>query len=344
MIVFRVDANGSISAGHVMRCLAIAEEASGRGIDCLFVSADEGALPFVSDRGFRCEVLGTDWRDIEFEIPSFAQMLRSLPDPVVVVDTYQANERYMRRLSTCARMGYLGTKIVPGVDFLINYSLNANRSTYDALVAFKGVKLMVGPTYSPLRRAFSQGPIRVSEQVRSILVTTGNTDPIGVTGAIVGTLEPIAREEGVLLKVVVGPMFDQDWEWFERIVGNSSIEICRDVKDMAALMRSVDLAVSACGTTLYELGACGVPTVGFSLSLEQDSGGEAAALGSQGCIEYAGRAYREKSECVANVGKLVKRLIDDRQRRKGLSLAFHTLVDGHGCERICDELQKIRWL
>lgn len=57
MIVFRVDANGSISAGHVMRCLAIAEEASGRGIDCLFVSADEGALPFVSDRGFRCEVL-----------------------------------------------------------------------------------------------------------------------------------------------------------------------------------------------------------------------------------------------------------------------------------------------
>ncbi|WP_165055153.1 MULTISPECIES: PseG/SpsG family protein [unclassified Adlercreutzia] len=344
MIVFRADANEVISAGHVMRCLAIAEAASDRGVECIFVSADDRASAFASAEGFRCKVLGTDWRDVMSEVPAFGRVLDSVPNPLVIVDTYQANERYVRELAPFARVGYLGTKVVPGVDFLVNYSLSARRSTYDALPSFDRAKLMIGPMFAPLGSGFSRGCIRVSERVRSILLTTGNTDPVGVMEPIVRKLAPMACDEGFSIKAVVGPLFDRQRVGLEESACGLPIEFCRDVKDMGSLMRSVDLAVSACGTTLYELAACGVPTVGFSLSPEQDSGGEAAALGERGLIEYAGRAYEDRERCAATVGELVNSLVGDRRRRAELSSSFHGLVDGRGCERICDEFQREGWL
>ena len=74
MLVFRVDANDSISAGHVRRCLAIANTWRSKGGECFFVSADDGASPFIESEGFPLEVLESDWTDLESELPAVRRL------------------------------------------------------------------------------------------------------------------------------------------------------------------------------------------------------------------------------------------------------------------------------
>lgn len=49
MLIFRADGNPDIGAGHVMRCLSIADAADE---PCLFVAADENFSAAITGRGF----------------------------------------------------------------------------------------------------------------------------------------------------------------------------------------------------------------------------------------------------------------------------------------------------
>ena len=342
VLVLRVDANAAISAGHSKRCLAIAREWRRRGGRCLFVCADQGTVPFVDAEGFEHAVLGTDWKNLDEEIPLMSGVLATYNQPLLLIDTYQVTPTYVKALAPLAVAGYLGTKRIPTDDlrFLINYSVAADKADYKHANA--GCMLLMGPSYAPLREEFHvRSESSRDGKFKSILLTTGNTDAPGMVPALIEELAPRLASAGILLKVVVGPMFVRRDLLLEKWFRHPVVELLDGVSDMAALMRSCDLAISACGTTLYELAACGVPTVGFSLVPEQDAGGETEVLNRLGVIEYAGRAYEDRRMCVAAVCNAVARLMDDAPRRALLAHMFHALVDGRGCARICDELERL---
>ena len=77
MIYIRGDGNARIGAGHLMRCMTIAEELArlqgGREKIC-FVCADEDSGALVRENGFRSYVLGTDYRDMESELPLWREL------------------------------------------------------------------------------------------------------------------------------------------------------------------------------------------------------------------------------------------------------------------------------
>ena len=76
MVIIRADGNARIGAGHLMRCIAIAEELvllEGRRA-VIFLCADEPSGDMADEHGFRSYVLGTDYQDMESELPMWRKL------------------------------------------------------------------------------------------------------------------------------------------------------------------------------------------------------------------------------------------------------------------------------
>ena len=116
---------------------------------------------------------------------------------------------------------------------------------------------------------------------------------------------------------------------------NSWITLWENVNNMGELMRDSYLAVSAGGTTLYELCACKVPTISFSFADNQE--GFTEEMGEQGILFYAGDARKEESLIEIIYNKLEDLWMDEKlcgQFRENMG----RLVDGKGVERIVDKV------
>ena len=97
-----------------------------------------------------------------------------------------------------------------------------------------------------------------------------------------------------------------------------------------------DVAVSAGGTTLYELCACGTPTITYSCADNQLN--NVLQFQEDGLMAYAGDI--RNTNIFKKTEALLKRLDDSYQLRKECSEKMQGLVDGNGSIRIAEELIK----
>ena len=66
-IGIRADGNAQIGMGHLMRCMSIAKALEKQGVECLFLTTGSQAGLFLAERGFACQVLGTEGEDLQAE-------------------------------------------------------------------------------------------------------------------------------------------------------------------------------------------------------------------------------------------------------------------------------------
>lgn len=100
-------------------------------------------------------------------------------------------------------------------------------------------------------------------------------------------------------------------------------------------MLCCESAVSAGGTTLFELCASGIPTVCFSFADNQQ--GFAQEMGIRNIMLYAGDA-RENRNIERRLCRQLIKFVNDGFMRRQYSDRMMSIVDGHGCERIADFL------
>lgn len=338
MIFFRVDANDEIAFGHVMRSLSLADAFRAAGESVRLIAADNNAREVIEERGFALDVLGTDWHNLDNEVDSVRELLIGAGQPLVVVDTYCITRSYVESLSDVARVCYLGSK--PGylgpLTALVNYSTDIDEPTYHSLYEHEGTKLLLGPAYAPLRSEFQDRDVCLRREVKHCLVTTGSTDPKNMVGALLesGLRDP--RLSALVFDVVVGPRFAYHDVLLERFGDNRRVTLHEGVKSMSALMNACDAALSANGTTVYELAAMGLPAVTFAMVEEQEA--SAMTLASLGAFRYAGLSYYNREAVTeAAIGHLAA-LVADFDARETLARTAHRLIDGNGCARIVHEL------
>ena len=109
---------------------------------------------------------------------------------------------------------------------------------------------------------------------------------------------------------------------------------------MSEIMRECDVAVSAAGSTLYELCACGVPTVTYVFADNQINGAD--EFSRLGLMINAGDIRETNYECDSILYSL-RKMIEDSEIRTSISYKMKSVVDGNGAERIIKYLYSINW-
>lgn len=338
MFYFRADGNTKIGAGHLMRCLTIAEQlarllAAGR-TDICFVCADGQSAELVRRHDFEALVLGTDYRDMESELPVWEQLLRGKAVRGILVDSYYVTDGYLKELGGYGAVILLedsGKRAYP-VHTLINYNAPADPEKYRELYDGTGTRLLIGSLYAPIREQFSGKSCGVSKEVREVLITTGGGDEDNIAGQILSTLY---REE-LQFHLVVGQFNPFYEELQKRETACTNIRLHSGVTDMAGLMSRADIAITAGGSTIYELAALGIPFLCFSYAENQEALTE--YIGRTGTAGFAGAYHRKPSETLEALGGLFESLVRDVTLRQTYHDRELMLVDGKGAGRLAKEI------
>ena len=333
MILIRADANEHIGAGHVTRCLSVARALRARGAEVRFVTADHRADRLIEGQGFSALCLHTDWRDKDGETETLLRAIAPLSPSLVLADSYTVTPRYFAALRRAAPAAYLDDLCRDdcAADIIINYNIYARESDY-AAAKKAGARLLLTPRYAPLREEFRDlPPLPVNGTAGNVFVSAGGADPERVTEKMLAELCP-AFPEATFHFVIGGlnPRLDA----IRKAAGDNVVLHVNEAR-MAALMRSCDAAVAAAGVTLYELCACGLPTVVYTLADNQLAA--AAEFDRRGLMRSAGDC-RNDPGFIARLQKELAALTADRAERARLSQATQALADGRGADRIAEEL------
>ncbi len=338
MILFRADGNEKIGLGHIMRCLSIAQALRDSGAEARFVAADHRCEPIITQKGFECIVLNTDYSDMESEFSAFERVIEELKPEIIVIDSYYVTENYLKSIGKQAKTVYIDDVLAFAypVDILINYNVFSSQTDYDELYkrAEEKPRFVLGTDYVPLRKEFSDCAYRKPERVKNILVSTGGADTRHIAVKLLEYLNDNPEKlSDYCLKFIVGSV-NRDIERIKELSDNlPNIELMIDVKNMKELMCGCDLAVSAAGSTLYELCVCSVPTITYVIADNQLQA--ARAFEQKGLMVNVGD-LRDKE----NVGEVlynsIKELIDSGKKRESMVKSAYELINKDGSNKIAN--------
>lgn len=328
MIYIRADMNEQIATGHIMRCLSIADALRGLGEPVRFILADEQAVSLLKQRGYDAIVLHTQWNCMEEELSVLSQVIRNEHIDKLLIDSYQVTQRYLAELSKLVTTFYIDdlNLFEYPVDAVIcyanywkkfQYKINDKRATY-----------LLGMKYVPLKQAFWNCEAKIiSEKADNLLILTGGSDPFNVTEQI---LDSIDTYQFQTIDVICG-IYNTNYNKFvKKYENNKNIKFHQAVNNIEQYMKNADIAISAGGTTLYELCAIGTPAISFSFADNQLD--NVRQFQEDGLIDYAGDARMDDIAGTSN--QYLTRYRNDFELRKEKSEKMQKMVDGKGAERI----------
>lgn len=114
------------------------------------------------------------------------------------------------------------------------------------------------------------------------------------------------------------------------------VELHENVTEMAKLMAFCDIAITAGGTTTYELCACGIPSIAIALADNQLN--NVKRFAEEGLLLYAGDITRNKAAVLETVFIYLQRLIKSRELRQQFFLRMQSKEIKNGSEHIAEAL------
>ncbi len=336
--VIRADGNAKIGAGHLMRCLTIARQMQrllAEGDEIFFLCAQEQSGELVKEYGFSVRVLYTEYQDMESELEKLRQLLGSEEcERTLLVDSYYVTDAYLQALQAWGKVILLEDmqKHRFPADVVINYNAFADRDIYEKLYRGTDTKLLIGSQYVPVREQFLGKNYQVADGVKNVLLTTGGGDQDNIAGRILLRMLTLNLGKEINYHLVTGK-FNPHLEKLEQLeAADNRVRIYYDVKDMATLMQNCDLAITAGGTTIYELSAIGVPFICFSYAENQEALTE--YVGDHQIAGYAGAYHKNAEAVLCKMSQLVEAFVGTKELRCISNEKEKMLIDGLGAGRI----------
>ena len=344
-IGFRADANEFIASGHIMRCMAIALQCKKLGAQCIFILAEDKQTDRLIKNGFAIKVLNSNWKNLDEEIDKIKVLISDEELDFLVVDSYQASADYMKILNELVPVLYIDdvAAAIYDITAVLHYGSGSDYARYiSAYLEMHNTDVLAGSKYIPLREEFMQeasgnadnaaadNVYENAQREKCIMITTGATDPFDITRKLLDILVKDSSLDEYSFEVIVGAMNRYLDEIDSMAVEFNRIHVHRNVQNMSYYMRNCMAAVSAGGTTLFELCACGTPTVCFSFADNQKGG--TTDLDNLGIMQYVGDA--REINVVPLIERAVKNLLENDDIWNKYSRKMKMLVDGRGAARI----------
>jgi UDP-2,4-diacetamido-2,4,6-trideoxy-beta-L-altropyranose hydrolase len=343
----RVDGGPSIGLGHLIRCSALAFEFQNRGVEIFIISRTTNFIKDILNDEFEIIPLKEieqnqtkedtwDYGNIEMqaqEIKEINEIIKKYDIDILIIDSYNVSDEYFIELKKIVPfLCYIDdlNKFKFSVDMIINGNVYAADLKYKSHLS--NMKLLLGNNYTILRNEFKNiNPITIKEQVTSIMITLGGSDPFKLTKRIIDIINSDVILNKYQFNFIIGKGFKDKDEL--RKMKSTNI-IFHEIKDnISDLMLNSDLAVSGGGATLYELARCGVPTIAFIIAENQEMLVE--KMHSLKCIERIGWYNKVSDDEISN---RIKFLVENHSKRHELHNNCLKLIDGLGAERIVNEI------
>lgn len=334
----RADGNAHIGMGHLMRCVSIAKALQKQNVECVFFTAESKSGLFLEERGFVCHVLETDYRHMESELPQLLQVLKVQKISLLLVDSYQMTQPYLDGLMKYCPVYYLDDMGNSGLkaDGIINYNIYGPDLDYECWCP-AGTELYLGAKFAPIKEEFSKVCYEVSREVTRILITMGGSDTLNIAGSL-GRRLLNCLPETIEIHIICG-RFNPHLKALERLQENHPrVHIHVDVQDMWNEMALADIAVSAAGSTMYELSTIGVPSVCCYYVENQRQIAESFSEKVQ--VLNGGDFSQDPQRVLEKMTEEVCSLAASWSERKELSLRMKKITDGRGAERIAENLKR----
>lgn len=352
-IAFRVDSGRDIGAGHLSRCITLANALKSEfNAHCIFIMrGHEGNhLSLLQLNGFDYELLplnfipdyfsgnyqewvGDRWEhDAELTEKSIYSLIGSTAD-LLIVDHYGLDKKWEEH--------FIAKGLFVGViddlvnrqhsgSFLIDQTCGRKENEYRELVP-SSMQLFTGENYCLLRPEFllnreaSLVARRKHTVPQTIMVNFGSTDPHNHTSrALIGLLQ-FALNYNAKVLVVVGSSCPHI-STISDVVNNApyECELLIDVQEMAKLMVNIDLAIGAAGATTWERCILGIPTLLLKTAENQTDV-------IQRVIDMgAAKAYFGEPDSEDISKELYKMVLEYQE----ISKAASKLVNGNGMDEI----------
>jgi UDP-2,4-diacetamido-2,4,6-trideoxy-beta-L-altropyranose hydrolase len=322
-IFFVTEASHEVGLGHFMRCFALAQEASGRGLSVSFVM--EQSSPFVQERlgSMNAKFIAT-----QSKIPEIcmAQILTS--EDWCVVDSYRIDADFLAKLKGLSKvLVFDDLCALPeySCDLIVNASQVASKLSYEPKL--NGGRLLAGPTWSPIRKEFQVSKQYRDQNVPSITVMLGGSDPRGLTKQI--ALHILKNFQDYATVVVVGPAF-KDLESLQKLEEEfAKLTVHCNPQALVELLSSSDLVITAAGGSVGELCTLGQMAVCLVVVDNQK-----AALA---CCPYPVIDARNHLSLLL-LEERIKEALMETYMTLNIRERARSLIDGKGCSRILDAM------
>lgn len=324
-VAIRADGGPSIGFGHLFRSGALAAYARSEGDRVTYATETPDHARAAAPDGVDVVDLGGEQGHAAF----LSWLSTSAPD-VVLTDSYDVGTGRQSRIRSrvpCLAVVLDDARFAVDTDVLVNGNVYAPDLAYE----WEGVEptWCLGTDYLLLRASVRELASReppVRESAASALVTIGGSDTQNATPDIVEAFDGST----LAVDVIVGPGFENRTE-IERAAArtDAAITLVEDPPDLYERMFDADLAVSATGTTVYELLALGTPTIGRPQVDNQVP--IADALHEQEAVVVPEREGASLAATIENIST-------DPHRRRALRKRGRALIDGCGIRRVYETL------
>lgn len=347
-VYFIVHGNAKTGLGHIVRSLSLATAFEQQGHEVIFFSKYEQGIQALQKTGIKVYKIPYeqysenskgffygDPKELKQDIAVIRSKIQEKAD-ALIVDTYNVSAEFFLELKSLTKclvyIDDLNLFSYP-VDILVNGTASAFDMEYEK---GQSAQLLLGLEYNQVRKEFCHlRAIHRRSSIKDILVTTGSADPYHMTEKILGILMEQKDFFEFRYHVVVGGGFEKDIWSNSSITNRKNIFLYDKPKNISGIMARCDIAVTAGGSTLYELAACGVPAIVFAYADNQLL--HIKALERYGIVKYVGY-YQELDR-----RKLIeefKYLMAHMNVTNEIAERAQSLVDGNGCGRIVEEIEQ----